>query len=474
MPALWGEIAAEEILLPAGGTLLFGKGGTLLKGLSTDSRTIGPGELFWALKGDRYDGHEFVDQAIRGGAAGVVGEWNWWESSPDTRTRLRDAVGIAVADTLQALGDLAMWWRRQYPVRVVAITGSAGKTTTKEMAAEILSLGRRTLKNQGNFNNLIGLPLTLLQLTARHGNAALEMGMNRPGEIARLTEIAAPDVGVITNVGMAHLEGVGSLDGVARAKTEMLGAIGSDRKVALWGDDDRLMKAAAAYERSVTTFGLGGTNQVRAEKIRNLGLEGMAFDLRFHGESWPVKLKTPGTQNVLNALAAASAAFCLGEPIENIISGLGRFAGVNGRFVVSRLPCGATLVDDTYNANPSSLQASLSSVGALAREGGRLLVGLGEMLELGHETVAAHLQAGREVAKLRPFRFLAMGEHAADMVKGALMSGMPSDRIKETATHEEMAAEIGAVMADKDLVFLKGSRRVGLDRVVLLLKETRM
>jgi UDP-N-acetylmuramoyl-tripeptide--D-alanyl-D-alanine ligase len=357
-------------------------------------------------------------------------------------------------------------------VRVAAITGSAGKTTTKEMTANILKLGKRTLKNHGNLNNLIGLPLTLFKLKASHRNVVLEMGMNRPGEIGRLTEIADPHVGVITNVGMAHLEGVGDLEGVARAKTELVEKISPKGKVILNGDDALLMKSAAPYEKEMMTFGLGEKNDVRLTDVHDSGRKGTVFRLCYRGRSWVVQLPVPGLHHVMNAAAAASVGLCLNAPPEHIVEGLRHFKGVKGRFVTSLLPRGAILVDDTYNANPSSLQASLASLGSLVKTGGRIIVGLGEMMELGDATPAAHIQAGRRVAELRPYRFFAMGEHATEMVQGALESGAPASRTRVVETHGEMAKAIGEGLREGDLIFLKGSRRMGLEKVVEKLKRT--
>jgi len=477
MGAVWGEINVGEILFPTAGTCISGDRETPLAGLSTDSRNIRRGELFWALKGERFDGHDFVSKAIEKGAAGVVIQRGRWNSESRNKACFRIPgsksqipLVVEVDDTLKALGDLAAWWRRSHNVRVAAITGSAGKTTTKEMTASILELGKSTLKNRGNFNNLIGLPLTLLKLKASHRNAALEMGMNRRGEIGRLTEIADPNVGVITNVGMAHLEGVGDLEGVARAKTELVEKISPKGKVILNGDDSLLMKSAAPYKREVITFGLGEKNDVRVTDIRDSGRKGTLFSLRHKDRSWAVKLPVPGLHNVLNATAAASVGLCLNEPPEHILEGLRLFEGVKGRFVTSLLRQGAILVDDTYNANPSSLKASLASLRSLVKTGGRIIVGLGEMMELGDAAAAAHVQAGRRVAELGPYRFFAMGEHATEMVKGALESGVSSSRAQVVETHGEMAKGIGEGIREGDLIFLKGSRKMGLEKVVERLK----
>jgi UDP-N-acetylmuramoyl-tripeptide--D-alanyl-D-alanine ligase len=375
-----------------------------------------------------------------------------------------------VADTLKALGDLANWWRREHPIPVAAITGSVGKTTTKEMAASILGLGASTLKNEGNLNNLIGLPLTLLLLEKVHQRAVLEMGMNRAGEIARLTEIAEPDVGLITNVGRAHLEGLGDINAVARAKVELVEKMPEKSHAILNGDDELLLKAASPFQRTRTTFGLGPENQIRAEKIKSLGEEGSTFDLHFFGQTKRVRLAVPGLQNVLNALAASAIALRLEASPNHILEGLGAFQGIKGRFMVSHLPGGISLVDDTYNCNPASLKAALDSTRALVAGGGRLIVGLGEMLELGDETNLAHLEAGTMVAEKGAYYFVVIGEHAPQMIEGAVSKGFPKQRAIEVRNHEEMAQKIGASMRKGDVILLKGSRKMQLEKVVEALK----
>jgi UDP-N-acetylmuramoyl-tripeptide--D-alanyl-D-alanine ligase len=378
---------------------------------------------------------------------------------------------IAVPDTLKALGDLARWWRRRHRARIVAVTGSSGKTTTKEMVAAVLELGGRTLKNRGNYNNLVGLPLTLLELETGVVHAALEMGMNHPGEIGRLTEIADPDVGVITNVGKAHLEGVGGLEGVALAKTELVEVISEKSAVVLNGDDALLMRAASRFGKPLVTFGFGPANQIRAEGVQSLGKAGMAFRLLRRGRAWDIRLGVPGVHNALNALAAAGAAFCLHMPAERIVEGLGRFKGMKGRFMVTELPSGVTLVDDTYNANPSSLRAALDSASALVREDARLIVGLGDMRELGAFAQAAHREAGASVASLGADLLLAMGEHAKDVVRGATEAGMHRASAEVSESHREMAKRIRDTARPGDVVLLKGSRKMEMEKVAEELRD---
>lgn len=466
MTPRWGEITAGTIVAPIQGELISGPHQVVLSGLSTDSRRIAQAELFWALKGEKYDGHDFVKQAIDKGAAGAVIEKGYGLEVPAPG----DPVLIEVHDTLKALGDLGHWWRREYPIPVAAITGSVGKTTTKEMAARILGLNAATLKNEGNLNNLIGLPLTLLLLEKTHRRAVLEMGMNRPGEIARLTEIADPDVGLITNVGRAHLEGLGHINAVARAKVELLEKMSEKSQAILNGDDELLLKTASPFPRKITTFGLGPGNHIRADKIQSLGKEGTAFDLRFFDQVHPVRLRVPGLQNVFNALAASAIALCLEESPEHILEGLSGFEGIKGRFMISHLPGDVTLVDDTYNCNPTSLKAALDSVKALVTGRGRLIVGLGEMLELGDETVPAHLEAGNMVAEVGAFCFLAMGEHAPQIIEGAVSKGFAAERATEVRSHGEMAQKIEATMHDGDVILLKGSRKMQLEIVAEILQ----
>jgi UDP-N-acetylmuramoyl-tripeptide--D-alanyl-D-alanine ligase len=465
MTAKWGRISAEEIATAIQGTVSKGSGSAVFAGLSTDSRQIEARCLFWALRGDRYDGHDFAEKAVRKGAAGVVvrehGELAWAEGTGVTV--------IEVPDTLRALGDLARWWRSHYAIPLAAVTGSAGKTTTKEMAAAILALRGETLKNKGNLNNLIGLPLTLLGLDEKHHAGVVEMGMNRRGEIGRLTEIAGPDMGVITNVAKAHIEGLGSLEAVARAKVELVEKIAPHAQVILNGDDKLLVDTASPFRRKSLTFGLGLENDVTARHVRNLGREGLSFEIRYGKERVPVSLKVPGTQNVLNALAASAIAFCMNMSPDRIAEGLSRYTGLEGRFMIRTLPAGASLVDDTYNANPFSLRAALDSLKGLAANGGRVIIGLGDMLELGEESIPAHLEAGAMVAETDAHYFVAMGEYAREMIRGALEKGFPSDRTAVAASHEDMAERITAVMEKDDLVLLKGSRGAGLDKVVRIL-----
>ncbi len=378
---------------------------------------------------------------------------------------------IVVQDTWKALGDLAGWWRHQHAAWVVALTGSAGKTTTKEMIAGILALEGPTLKSPGNFNNLAGLPLALLQLERRHAFAVVEMGMNRAGEIARLTEIADPDVGLITNVGMAHLEELGSLEAVAAAKWELVDQLAPRASLILNGDDPQLMSRARIAGRPFIAFGTAKRHAVSGRILEDRGLRGLRIEIRHAGKSWEAALAVPGRQNLWNALAAAAVGFSLELPGELIVSGLEQFGGLEGRFRVKVLPGGVILVDDSYNANPTALQWALDSLASLRPAGGRLILGLGDMLELGAATAAAHHEAGRRAGSVRPHLFLVTGTRAQEMLAGAREAGLAAGNARVAETREEMASRILTEVRPGDVVFIKGSRRTALDRVVRAIEE---
>lgn len=471
MPARWGELTTREVLDAVDGTVVYGLSRAAFTGISTDSRRIISGGLFWALTGNRHDGHQFVFDTLQKGAMGAVVSKRWWEAEGARRAADHEIPEdgpdfIAVDDTLQALGDFGAWWRRQHRAKVVGITGSSGKTTTKEMVAGVFGVRHKTLKNEGNFNNLIGLPLTLLRLTDGHDRAVLEMGMNRPGEIGRLTNIAAPDIGAIINIGRAHLEGLVNLDGVARAKCEMIHEMPPSGLMVLNGDDVRLMKAAGQGDLRKLTFGYKMENDVRATGIQELGKEGVRFTLVYDHDAWPARLRIPGRHNVSNALAAAAVGFGMGEDPETIINGLAAYPGMDGRFMIRTFPGGVTLVDDTYNANPSSLKAALDAIQSLVGEGEKLIVSLGDMLELGEAAIRSHREAGRWVSESGAGFFFALGAHNTEMKAGALEGGMPEEKVIAVSDHDEMIRLIANAAKGGAIVLVKGSRGMQLEKVV--------
>ena len=468
MTAKWGEITVKEVVSAIGGRQMSGSPDELMEGLSTDSRRMIPGHMFLALKGEIYDGHNFLDEAIDAGAAGIIVQSDTIRHEEISANNL--AI-ITVSSTLKALGDLALWWRKQWGGRVIAITGSNGKSTTKEMAASILSLKANTLKSPGNFNNLIGLPLTILSLEGDHKIAVLEMGMNRPGEIARLTQIAEPDIGMITNVARAHLEGLGDFDGVVKAKGELLRVMSGESTAILNGDDKATAGLAPTFPGPVITFGLGKNNHVRAGNIKNIGDGTQSFNIYMDNERVPVKIRLPGVHNIFNALGGAAIAFCLSISSELVAKGLEDFRALKGRFQIIDLNGGVRIIDDTYNANPSSLWAALQSIKDLAGKKQGLVIGLGEMMELGREASKYHFDAGQLVAGMGARYLVALGEHGRQIIKGACKGGIDITQTHLATTHAEMIDAIKANVREGDIVFLKGSRKVGLDEVVEAIKN---
>jgi len=466
MCAEWGQLTVRELQSAIGGNLVFGLEDMPVNGLSTDTRKITKGEFFLALKGEHFDGHDFIQEAISAGAAGLIVENDKMEFVPilDKTSTL-----IAVSSTLNALGDLALWWRRQWGKELVSITGTNGKSTTKEMASSILSKEAPTVKTPGNFNNLIGLPLTILSLTSLHKTAVLEMGMNRPGEIRRLTRIANPDIGVITNISGAHLEGLGDLNGVIKAKAELLEAMRGGAIAVLNGDDEATKKLIPVFQGSIIQFGLGRMNDVRAENIRSNRDTARFFDIVFQEQRIPVCINIPGAHNIMNALAAAAVGHCLSVSKESIINGLAEFKPLNGRFQVVSLNRGVRLIDDTYNANPSSLKAAIQEIKVLKKAG--LLVGLGEMMELGKEASLLHVNAGKLVGGSGVKFFVALGKHGEQLIEGALKGGLSKEQTCLVTNLDEMFSMIKTNVSNGDIVFLKGSRAMALDKVAQAIKD---
>lgn len=453
----------EDVLEATGGTATAPRG-RAFSAITTDSRRMESGALFFALHGPRHDGHTFVPEALRRGAACAVVDR---ESPSVPAERL-----IRVADTLAALGDLAAWTRRRYPLPVAAVTGSNGKTTTKELIASVCAAAGDTppragvLKTEGNLNNLIGLPLTLLQLRGDEAVAVLEMGMNRPGEIARLTEIARPDFAVITNIGPAHLEGVGgTLAGVAAAKGELFASLSPEAVVAVNTDDPWVRRLAEPFHGRKVTFGSDGN--VRARNVVDLGGDGVAFHLSIDAASAKVRLRLIGPHNVMNALAAAAIGHAMGLRLDVIARGLEGAAGPAMRMQAARLANDVTLINDAYNANPSSVDAALV---ALRRFSGRPVVVLGAMWELGDESRRAHYTVGERAASLGVQLLFLLGAHAEEVAAGARAGGMPPGAIQVCGSHAEAAEGVIARWRPGDAVLVKGSRGMKMEEVVRLLE----
>ncbi|HWI40435.1 MAG TPA: UDP-N-acetylmuramoyl-tripeptide--D-alanyl-D-alanine ligase, partial [Verrucomicrobiae bacterium] len=398
----------EEVAAATGG-MLTGGAGQVVQRVSTDSRTAAAGDLFVALRGERFDAHDFIDAAAGRGVAAFLVEAGREMLVPAA------AAAVGVSDTLRGLGDLAAFHRRRFDIPVAAITGSNGKTSTKEMLASILSVSGEGLKTEGNLNNLIGLPHMVLRLHGDHRWAVLEMGMSEPGEIDRMAEIAAPRVGVITNVFPAHLESMGSVENVARAKGELFLRL-QPGAVAVYNADDPLVAALPAppgVDR--LSFGIDA-GDVRAEALERLGRLGQRIALSLPTGRVELTLHAFGRHNVANAAAAAAAAVVLGVPAGEIAAGLERFRPYDKRFRLEDLGS-LVLIDDSYNANPASTRAALETL-AILKEEGRGIAVLGDMLELGPGSAAAHRETGR-IAASTADRLYLLGEMGGEVAAGA-------------------------------------------------------
>ena len=429
------------------------------EGVFTDSRAPLAKGLFVALRGEKFDGSEFADQAAKGGAAGVL--------LPEDAVAKAPA-GVAVltaADTGRALGSLAAAWRHQLPgVRVVCITGSTGKTSTKELVAEVLAAAGPTLKTEGNLNNEVGVPLTLFKLGPEHKYAAIECGMNHLGEIARLAQWADPDVAVVTNVGPVHLEGTGSMDGVAHAKGELFHALRPDGVAVANADDPRVFAQARLSKRKLVTFGAAYSAEVRLISAHHAGL-GLRVELEFGGSRRTVELKLIGTHNGQNAAAAAAVGVALGFDAEIILRGLANAVTPGRRMRPVRLPNGALLIDDCYNANPSSTKAALLTLTNLVQGKGRAIAVLGDMLELGPTELDLHRDVGRFAAGAGLALLVCFGTRAKAMAEGAQEAGLAKESIECTSDAQEAAHLVETRMRPEDVILVKGSRGMKMERI---------
>jgi len=452
----------RETLCWTGGRRLAGEGDVRFAGVSIDSRAVGAGELFVAIRGPRHDGHRFLEQAAARGAAGALVARD--AELPAARPEI---ALVAVPDTTKALGALAAGHRGRFRGPVVAITGSNGKTTTKEMCAAILAVTGPCLKTEGNLNNAYGLPLTLLRREAWHRSAVVEIGMNHRGEIAPLARIARPDVGVVTNVGTAHIGNLGSRDEIAREKGDLIASLGADAMAVVNRDDPRVEAQATRAPGRVLRFGFDPAADVRATDVRFLDRGAFAFGLQ---APWgAARVEVPGLAEtaVQNALAAAAAALAAGAGLEHVAEGLAAYRNVDGRLTPRRLADGVTVIDDSYNANPQSVRAALECLSQVKGRGRGFAV-LGEMGELGAEGAEAHRDAGRWAAELGVDFLIAVGASADAVAEGAREAGLAPDRVRAEADPppETVARELAERLHSRDWVLVKGSRSMRMERIV--------
>lgn len=422
----------------------------------TDTRTLEKESLFFAIKGERFDGHEFIHAAFEKGASIVVSEKSI-QAPPG-------CAAIIVEDTVKALGDMARNYLKTYRIPVVGITGSVGKTTTKDMIAQILSTQYRVHKTMGNFNNHIGLPLSVLKLTRDHTAAVFEMGMSGMGEIEYLSRIIQPDIGVVTNIGISHIEKLGSRQNILRAKLEICKGMEKDGKLVLNGDDELLSGLEGLLPMPVIFYGINDNISLHAFGIESMGEAGVKFTVALRDEDVEVQIRVPGIHNVSNALAAIACGLELGITNENIQKGLAAYSQEKMRLNVRQFN-GIKVIDDAYNAAPASVTAALSVLHELSG-GQRSIAVLGDMLELGAYARDAHQQTGAMVAQQHIHYLVAIGELAQDYIHGAVNAGMKEENTRHFSTGDASVEYLKSFLQPGDVILFKGSRGMNLDKVI--------
>jgi UDP-N-acetylmuramoyl-tripeptide--D-alanyl-D-alanine ligase len=431
------------------------------QGYSIDSRTVGTGQLFFAVKGERLDGHAFVEQALEQGAVAAVVRKDQLARYPK-QERL-----LAVEDTLIALQTLATAVRKLWGKPLVAVTGSAGKTTTKEAIAHVLSSRFRVMKSEGNFNNHFGLPLMLLKLDPQFDVAVIEMGMSHAGEIRALAKIAQPEIGVVTNVAPVHLEFFDSLAGIARAKYELIESLPANGTAVLNADDEYVSQFGRGFKGKVVRYGAGATADVRAENVQSRGREGVEFDVVIGGVRKHAQLPLVGEHNVLNALAAVTVGIERGMKPSEAVAALATLVAADKRGQVLQVG-NITVINDCYNSNPKALAAMVDALAAMTAQ--RRIVVAGEMLELGPAGEEMHRRAGEHIAEKKIDVLLGVRGGAAAMVSAARDAGVRAEFVAES---EEAGEWLAREAREGDVVLLKASRGVKLEKAIEVWKARR-
>ncbi|MBI2373546.1 MAG: UDP-N-acetylmuramoyl-tripeptide--D-alanyl-D-alanine ligase [Deltaproteobacteria bacterium] len=465
------DLSLSDVALATGGELR-GPGHSRVAGISTDTRDPLENQLFVALRGERFDGHAFLERALELGASALLVDTRAAISSERLEALSSRVPVVIAADTLGALGDVARWHRRRLPVQVIALTGSNGKTTTKEILASVLSMSRRVHSTEGNLNNLVGVPMTLFGATAEHEVLVIEMGMNARGEIARMTEIAQPDVGLVLNVGPAHIGRLGSIEGVAAAKGELYLGLDRDRGICVANADDALVMHAARVSsvKRIRTFGRSTSADVRLVRAEPDG-ELQSIELMVDGARLEAKLPLIGAHNALNAAAAIAAATAtegLLPGLDGAISGLERVAVPKGRLKVKAIS-GFRVIDDCYNANTSSVVAAIETISKLAKgQRARFVAVLGEMRELGDYSREEHAKVGAALVAAKVDAVAAFGPEASPIAEVVGASGIAARH--EASDDAALFAWLSRTLTSGDYVLVKGSRGIRMERFIEMLE----
>jgi UDP-N-acetylmuramoyl-tripeptide--D-alanyl-D-alanine ligase len=457
------NLSLDEINKAVGGTLT-GGGSTKVRGYSIDTRTVNAGELFFAIKGPRFDGHEFVNQAAEKKVAGLVVEENsaTWGQTPNCPV-------IRVGSTVEALQTLARSVRRMWGMPIIGVTGSAGKTTTKEMVAAVLGKKFTVLRSVGNLNNEFGLPLCLLRVERYQNIGVLEMGMSAKGEIRKLASIAEPNEGVVTNVNPVHLEFFKSVDEIAEAKAELVESLHDPKVAYLNNDDTRVRAMARRTDGKIVTYGVKSVASFKVQQVQDLGLDGTAFTVHHGRRDLNFVLPLLGQHNISNALAAIAVGATHDVSWEKIREALSEMKPEKMRGQVVKFREGFAVIDDTYNSNPKALSEMIRFIGRL-QGWQRKIVVAGEMLELGHEGADLHRGCGREAAKAGVGLLVAVQGQAKEILEGAVEAGMDRSRLKFAVDAVEAGDVLARTLQKGDVVLFKGSRGVKLEQAINTLR----
>jgi len=462
------ELKITEIQKATKGDLLTADCKKTVTGISTDSRKVPVNCLFIPLIGENHDGHDYVQSAFENGAIAAL-ILKGISIADDLKQKHPDKSIIEVECTLKALGDLANFWRRKFSTTIIAITGSNGKTTTKEMAFNILKRKLKTIKSPGNWNNLIGVPLSLFQLDGNPDAAIIEMGMSEKGEIKRLAEIAEPQIGLITNIGPSHLENFNGIDAIKDAKGELFDHLKQGNTAIINNDDIRATSLKGNTPAKILSFGIK-RGDIRSENISE-DTSGMEYDLMIGDKKRHIKTDRPGKLFLSNDLAAASIAHAAGIGIEDIKKGLEESIPVQGR--MERIQAGdITIINDTYNANPVSMEAALTELSKMSGHAHRIAI-LGSMLELGTESDRFHTELGEKAAESNLDYLFLFGGFAPFIKKGAAHAGMPENKICISENIQELNLSVKNRLTQGDVILIKGSRGMQLERVVTSILDNR-
>lgn len=451
------SIKAKDIAKATNGIIVSGSPETEINSICTDSRKVKHGDLFIPLTGDNFNGHDFIPQAVNMGVCGYI------TSQQESGTCFEGLV-VKVDDTLKALQDIAGFQRQKFDIPLVGITGSAGKTSTKDMIYEVLSKKFKVLRTEGNLNNHIGLPLTLLNLCREHEAAVVEMGMSGFGEISTLSKISRPHISLITNIGLAHIGKLGTRQNILKAKMEIFDGMDPDGLVILNGDDGLLMGLRDLLQYRTVFYGLQEGVDVQGYNIRAVDETNTAFNIQVNGREYTVTVPVPGIHNVYNALSAITVGLRFKVSMDDIVDGIKEFKPSKMRMNILTLKKGIRLINDAYNANPNSMEEALRVLRDFS--GRRKIAVLGDMLELGEWTRQAHVDIGKSVVRNGVNYLVTLGYNSKYIAEGAASMGMSQRKIRTCSSIQEINQYLKNIIRDGDIILVKGSRGMKMEGIV--------